>query len=83
MALNTANLEAGILDLLDEMETKGTNENQSPEQQRTDAKQRFANGLSALIETYVKSGDIVVTGVITAGSATTQTQTNPITVKMV
>ncbi len=39
----------------------------------------FASGLADIIDSYIRSQTIIVTGIVTAGSAITQTQTLPVT----
>ncbi len=39
----------------------------------------FASGLADIIDSYIRSQTITVTGIVTAGSPATQTQTLPVT----
>lgn len=72
MPLNKTALRTAILTAL--------NRNQEIEDADV-AVENLATDLANAIEAYVKSGTVkaIVTGVITAGSATTQTQTAPVT----
>lgn len=67
MALQTTALKNGIKDLMNELFTN------SSELNPAQAADRFADGLSQLLETYVKSGDgRYQAGTLTAGA-------NPVT----
>ena len=68
MALVQATLKAEIKQLMTDMRTR---ENVSDDD--------FADKLASAFDSYIKSATITVIGVVTAGSATTQTQTVPVT----
>lgn len=67
MALIKTVLKSGIKQLLTDMQTRDS-----------DAMDEFADRLAGLIDTYVKSATITVNGVVTVGSAATQTQSIPV-----
>ena len=71
MPLIKANLKTGIKNLLSEMRAK---EDVSDDE--------FAEKLSTAIDSYIKSATITVSGVVTAGSSATQTQTSPVIAKI-
>ena len=67
MALDKTKLEADIKTLAkDVLENNKTSDD-------------FAKGLANLIDAYVRSQTITVSGVVTAGTAFSQTQTAPVT----
>lgn len=68
MALIKANLKNEIKGILTDMRNK---------EQVSD--EVFAEKLSTAIDGYIKSATITVAGVVTVGSAATQTQTAPVT----
>jgi hypothetical protein len=68
MALNKATLKSNL-----ESKIKGVN------LQQEDVPAKMAEILADEIDTYVRSMTITVAGVVTAGSATTQSQTVPVT----
>lgn len=67
MALVKATLKSGIQALLADMRTR---ENVSDSD--------FAEELATLIDDYIKSAKVTVSGIVTIGSSTTQTQTTPV-----
>ncbi len=68
MPLNKSDLKSQIKSLCAEMRTKTE---QSDE--------LYADKLSSILDAYIKTATITVSGVVTAGSAATQTQTAPVT----
>ncbi len=68
MPLNKATLKNQIKNLCAEMRTKTEVSDDV-----------YADKLATIIDAYIKTATITVMGVITAGSAATQTQTAPVT----
>ena len=71
MPLVKATLKTKIKNLLSDMKTK---EEVSDDE--------FAEKLSTAIDSYIKSATITVSGVVTAGSSSTQTQTSAVIAKI-
>ena len=70
MALNKGTLKADIKSLLT---------SNAESEDKTQSLEYFSSGLADIIDGYVKSQTITVSGVVTVGSAATQTQTAPVT----
>lgn len=74
MALNKTALKNSIYDLIEE-----SFQNQDPEN-REDAWNNFATKLADAIDSYTKTATVVIASgaVVTTGSASTQTNANPV-----
>ncbi len=68
MPLNKVTLKSQIKNLCAEMRTKTEVSDEA-----------YAEKMATIIDDYIKTATITVAGVITAGSAATQTQTAPVT----
>ncbi len=68
MPLNKATLKNQIKNLCAEMRTKMEVSDEA-----------YAEKMATIIDDYIKTATITVSGVVTAGSAATQTQTTPVT----